>query len=76
MANTGRRREIDAIAANLAMPDRHTRDDLDRTGLVRLEGVIPPEWLAAARADVDRFIARHGSGEHSMVDTDRWECPI
>ena len=63
------------IAANLARHDGHTRADLERTGLVRLPGVVPPEWLAAARADVDGFLSRHGSGEHSLVDADRWDCP-
>ena len=63
------------VAANLARHGDHTRDDLDRTGLVRLPGVVPPEWLAAARADVDSFIGRHGPGEHSLVDMDRWDCP-
>lgn len=52
-----------------------TREQLDRRGLVRLDGVIPSRWLTAARADVDRYVARHGSGEHSLVDTDSWECP-
>ncbi|KAA0098137.1 hypothetical protein CIW49_15910 [Mycolicibacterium sp. P1-18] len=63
------------MSANLAGREGNTRDDLDRTGLVYLPGVVPQEWLAAARADVDGFLARHGSGEHSLVDTDRWDCP-
>ncbi|MET0699538.1 MAG: hypothetical protein ABWY93_07715 [Mycobacterium sp.] len=42
-----------------------------------MNGVITPEWLAAARGDVEGYLARHGSGEHSLVDPDpaRWECP-
>ncbi|MET0901296.1 MAG: hypothetical protein ABWY45_25550 [Mycobacterium sp.] len=60
---------------NLAHHENHIRRDLDRDGLVRLGGVIPAQWLTSARADVDHYIARHGSGEHSLVDTDRWECP-
>ena len=64
-----------AIAANLAGHEDHIRADLDGTGLARLPGAVTQEWLAAARADIDAFVARHGSGEHSLVDTDRWECP-
>ena len=62
MAEMGVRRSS-VIAANLVGHDGHTRTDLDRTGLVRLPGVVPPEWLASARADVDGFLSRHGAGE-------------
>jgi hypothetical protein len=75
MIETRRQRKSDAIAANLASRGNQLRDDLERQGLVRLSDVIPPAWLAAARADVDGFLARHGSGEHSLVETDRWDCP-
>jgi hypothetical protein len=75
MSRTHEGRLTNAIVANLARHDHHTRGDLDRDGLVRLTGVISPEWLTAARADIADYIARHGSGEHSLVDTDRWECP-
>ncbi len=64
-----------AVAARLTAFGEQSRDKLDRTGLVRLSGVISPEWLAAARTDVDRYIACHGPGEHSMVEPDHWECP-
>jgi hypothetical protein len=33
---------------------------LDETGFVTLEGVISPEWLERARADVRSLLARHG----------------
>jgi hypothetical protein len=75
MAEMREQRRSSVVAGNLARHEGHTRDDLDRTGLVRLSGVVPPEWLTAARADVDGFISRHGSGEHSLVDTDQWDCP-
>jgi len=75
MIETGKPRQSGAIATNLAGHAGHAHTDLDRQGLVRLTGVIPPEWLAAARADVDRYLAEHGPGEHSLVDTDRWGCP-
>jgi hypothetical protein len=75
MAEMREQRKSTVIAANLARHDGHTRADLERTGLVRLPGVVPPEWLAAARADVDGFLSRHGSGEHSLVDADHWDCP-
>lgn len=65
----------DTVAAHLAGHQNHTRDDLDRDGLVRLAGVIPPDWLAAARSDVDGYLTRHGLGEHSLTDTDDWDCP-
>lgn len=52
-----------------------TRAQLAQRGLARLGGVISSEWLAAARVDVDRYLARHGAGEHSLTDGDRWECP-
>jgi hypothetical protein len=70
-------RERDGGSANLDLANRlsSTREQLAERGLVRLEGVIPPEWLAAARADVDRYLARHGTGEHSLTDADEWECP-
>ncbi|AFM16076.1 hypothetical protein Mycch_1268 [Mycolicibacterium chubuense NBB4] len=75
MTETQEQRRSSAIAANLASHKSHIRRDLDRDGLVRLTGVVPPGWLAAARADVDSYLARHGSGEHSLVDTDDWDCP-
>jgi hypothetical protein len=75
MAEMREQRRSSLIAANLAGQDAHTRSELERTGLVRLPGVVPPEWLAEARADVDGFLSRHGSGEHSLVDADRWDCP-
>ena len=75
MAEMREQRRSSVIAANLGRHDGHTRADLERTGLVRLPGVVPPEWLAEARADVDGFLSRHGSGEHSLVDADRWDCP-
>jgi len=67
--------ETRAGLANLAGRTGRTRDDLGRHGLVRLEGVISPEWLTVARQDVDRYLSRYGSGEHSLVDTDCWQCP-
>lgn len=75
MTETRSGRRSDVIAAQLAGHVSHTRHDLDRTGLVHLGGVIPADWLAAARADIDGYLARHGSGEHSLLDTDDWECP-
>jgi hypothetical protein len=75
MIGTDTQRQTSVIAANLESHLGHTRGDLDREGLVRLSGVVAPEWLAAARADVDEYVAGHGSGEHSLVDTDHWECP-
>jgi transposase len=68
-------RRSDVIAAQLAGHAGHARQDLDREGLVRLAGVISADWLSVARTDVDGYIARHGSGEHSLVDADDWECP-
>jgi transposase len=76
MIETRKQRQSNAIAANLATHSDHVGNDLERDGLVRITGVIPPQWLAAARADVDNYLARHGSGEHSLVHTDRWECPV
>lgn len=75
MAEIREQRRSGVVAANLARHLGHTRADLDRTGLVRLSGVIAPEWLSAARTDVEGFIGRHGSGEHSLIDTDEWDCP-
>ena len=75
MSTAREERQSNAIVANLAHHDNHLRRDLDRDGLVRLNGVISTEWLTSARADIDDYLARHGSGEHSLVDTDRWECP-
>ncbi|MBO0677706.1 hypothetical protein JRC04_09555 [Mycolicibacterium sp. S2-37] len=75
MVETYRRRHSGSIADNLASRVGQIKNDLERDGLVRLSGVVPAEWLAAARADVDAYLADHGSGEHSLVDTDRWECP-
>lgn len=64
-----------AIAVSLASHVDHAHADLDRHGLVSLEGVIPPEWLSAARTEVNDYLARHGWREHSLVDGDSWECP-
>lgn len=75
MVDTRQQQNTSAIAANLAGHLDHTRADLDAAGLVRLHGVVPPRWLAAARADVENYVSRHGSGEHSLTDTDPWDCP-
>ena len=75
MAGPREHRDTRAGLANLADRISRTRDDLERYGLVRLEGVISPEFLAAARKDVARYVSRYGSGEHSLVDTDCWQCP-
>lgn len=64
-----------AIAENLASHIGHARADLDRRGLVPLDGVITSEWLNAARTEVNAYLAEHGSREHSLVDVDSWECP-
>ena len=75
MAGTSQQNKSDDIAAHLASHLGHARADLDSDGLVTLHEVITTEWLAAARADVERFLSRHGSGEHSLVDSDHWDCP-
>ncbi|CAN5834126.1 hypothetical protein BH09ACT7_BH09ACT7_40060 [soil metagenome] len=75
MAGTREQHYVGAIAANLASHRSQTRADLDRDGLVRLKGVISPGWVTAARTDVDRYLSRYGTGEHSLVDGDEWECP-
>jgi len=75
MIDTPNTHRSGVITTNLVPHRSHTRADLDSHGLVRLRGVIPPEWLAAARADIDHYLARHGAGEHSLVDTDHWGCP-
>jgi hypothetical protein len=74
MTETRNRRQSDVVASNLAKHAGHARNDLDRDGLVRLTGVIPPEWLTSARAGVDEYLAGHGSGEHSLVDPEHWQC--
>jgi len=61
--------------ANLADRTSRVRKELERHGLVRIQDVIAPEWLALARRDVDRYLSRYGSGEHSLIDTDCWQCP-
>jgi hypothetical protein len=75
MIETRTQRMSNTIAARLATGRSRVESDLERQGLARLPGAIPPEWLTAARADIDRYLFCHGSGEHSLVDTDRWECP-
>lgn len=75
MTDTRSGRRSDVIAAQLAPHVGHAKSDLDRTGLVRLSDVIPADWLTAARADIDGFLTRHGSGEHSLLDADDWESP-
>ena len=64
-----------AVAANLASHTGNAKADLDRHGLVTLDGVIPQEWLAAARAEVEAYLAEQGRREHSLVDVDSWGCP-
>lgn len=75
MTGTRSRRRSDVIAANIGSHHTQARADLDRDGLARLSGVVPQEWLAAARADVDRFLDDHGSGEHSLLEHEHWNCP-
>jgi hypothetical protein len=77
MMETSNHRRSSIVADNLETHGAHTPVDLDRAGLVRLRDVVPSEWLTAARADVDAFLATHGSGEHSLQGPDptRWECP-
>lgn len=75
MPETRSRRRSDVIVDNLAGHHGQVRSDLDRTGLVRLPGIVPPEWLTAARADVDHYLAENGQGEHSLLDHDQWNCP-
>lgn len=61
--------------AHLPGDPADVRDRLDQQGLVRLSGVVPQDWLAAARANVDAYLASHGQGEHSLVDPEHWDCP-
>lgn len=68
------REHIGAVAANLAGHTGHAKADLDRHGLVTLNGVIPQDWLAAARTEVNANLAEHGRREHSLVDVDSWGC--
>jgi hypothetical protein len=75
MTDTREERRSGDVLVPLKSHADHVPGDLDRTGFVRLSGIVPPDWLAAARADVDAYLARHGPGEHSLTDTDRWECP-
>lgn len=75
MVNTRAPRQSDAIAASLATQHGRARHTLDRKGLVSLDHVIPQQWLTSARVEIDGYLAGHGSGEHSLIDTDRWECP-
>jgi hypothetical protein len=75
MSGTREQRRSSEIAANLSCHENHAFGGLDRHGLVRLSDVVPRDWLAAARADIDNYLAVHGSGEHSLVDTNRWGCP-
>ncbi|WP_133056205.1 hypothetical protein [Mycolicibacterium tusciae] len=64
-----------AVAVSLPSRVDHAQADLHRHGLVTLEGVIPTEWLSAARTEVNDYLARHGWREHSLVYGDSWECP-
>lgn len=75
MIATQAQRHTAAIAASLATHIGHAKADLDGQGIVSLDGVIPAEWLSAARTDVDAYLAEHGRREHSLVDVDSWECP-
>jgi len=64
-----------AVAAALESHLGHAKADLDRRGLVSLDGIIAAEWLAAARSEVAAYLARHGQREHNLTDVDFWECP-
>jgi len=75
MAEPREHQENPAGLANLADRTSRVRKELERHGLVRIQDVIAPEWLALARRDVDRYLSRYGSGEHSLIDTDCWQCP-
>ena len=75
MTETRNLRRSDVIAAHLGRHRSQARADLERDGLVRLEGAISPSWLAAARVDIEAYLTRHGSGEHSLVNAVDWECP-
>ncbi|BBY96087.1 hypothetical protein MGALJ_57560 [Mycobacterium gallinarum] len=75
MGETQVQRHTEAVAANLASHASHAKADLDQHGLVSLRGIIAAEWLAAARGEVDAYLARYGRREHNLTNADSWECP-
>lgn len=48
---------------------------LDDAGMVRLAGAVPPAILAEAQEEVADYVARHGGGDHDLLDHREWECP-
>ncbi|BBY63354.1 hypothetical protein [Mycolicibacterium helvum] len=49
--------------------------DLHVRGMSILRGAISPDWIEAARKEVEAYVERHGSGDHDLFDLDEWECP-